>query len=100
VTAGAAGAYAAAGGRVRHLPALPARVVNTAGAGDAFLSGVMLGEVLGLPFMDGEATCLHLGCALGSMKVLGRDTIHGGITAAGLRRFLRQRGQAALLEAL
>jgi sugar/nucleoside kinase (ribokinase family) len=79
---------------------LPAKVVNTAGAGDAFLSGVMLGEVLGLPFMDGEATSLHLGCALGSLKVTGSHTIHGGINLASLCRFLRQGGQMKLLGAL
>ncbi len=100
ITAGAEGACGVAGGKVRWLPALPAAVVNTAGAGDAFLSGVMLGDILGLPFMEGDATCLHLGCALGSLKVTGRDTIHAGINLASLRRFLRQCRQDALLKAL
>lgn len=96
VTAGRDGAFGICGGTVRHVHALPAKVVNTAGAGDAFLAGVMLGQILGLPFMDGAASCIHLGCALGSLKVTGRDTIHAGIHLASLRRFLRQRGQSAL----
>lgn len=100
ITAGAAGAFGVAGGEIRHLSALKAAVVNTAGAGDAFLSGVMLAEVLGLPFLKGDATGLHLGCALGSLKVSGRDTIHTGIHLASLRRFLTQRGQTALMEVL
>lgn len=100
VTVGPEGAFGISGGQVRHLPALPAKVVNTAGAGDAFLSGVMLGEVLGLPFLDGDASCLHLGCALGSLKVTGSDTIHAGINLASLRRFLRQGGQQALWKEL
>ena len=100
VTVGPDGAFGVSGGQVRHLRALPATVVNTAGAGDAFLAGVMLGQVLGLPFMDGEASCLHLGCALGSMKVTGCDTLHTGIKLASLRRFLRQRREGALLRCL
>jgi sugar/nucleoside kinase (ribokinase family) len=100
VTVGPDGAFGVCGGQVRHFPALPAKVVNTAGAGDAFLSGVMLGEVLGLPFLDGDASCLHLGCALGSLKVTGSHTIHSGINLASLRQFLRQGGQQALWKGL
>lgn len=96
VTAGPEGAFGIAGGVVRKIPVLPVKVVNTAGAGDAFLSGVMLGKILGLPFMEGDASCLHLGGAMGSMKVTGKDTIHNGIDLVGLRRFLRQKGQNAL----
>jgi sugar/nucleoside kinase (ribokinase family) len=100
ITAGPDGACAVAGGTLRWFPALPAKVVNTAGAGDAFLAGVLLGEILGIPFMDGPATALHLGCALGSLKVTGKDTIHDGINLASLRRYLKQCRQAALLKAL
>jgi sugar/nucleoside kinase (ribokinase family) len=96
VTVGPDGAFGVCGGHVRHFPVLPAKVVNTAGAGDAFLSGVMLGEVLGLPFLEGDATGLHLGCALGSLKVTGRHTIHDGIHLASLRRFLGRGGQGGL----
>lgn len=100
VTAGVAGAFGIMAGRVRHVPALPVKAVNTAGAGDAFLSGVVLGHVLGLPFMDGDPACLQLGCALAGMKVTGRDTIHSGVNLASLRRFLRARGQRSVLRAL
>jgi sugar/nucleoside kinase (ribokinase family) len=100
VTAGPDGAFGVCGGDVRHLPAIPAKIVNTAGAGDAFLSGIMLGQILGWPFVAGDVTCLHLGCALGSLKVTGQDTIHTGIDLASLRRFLRQRRQNALEHAL
>ncbi|CAN5286561.1 ribokinase [soil metagenome] len=40
VTAGAAGAYVAAGGQVQHVPTRAAEAVDTTGAGDAFLAAL------------------------------------------------------------
>lgn len=40
VTAGAAGAYVAAGGHVQHIPTRVAEAVDTTGAGDAFLAAL------------------------------------------------------------
>lgn len=47
ITLGANGLYATDGSRHITLPSLPAEVVNTTGAGDAFLAGVVFAQVNG-----------------------------------------------------
>jgi ribokinase len=47
VTAGAAGAWTASDGLVRHVPSEPAEVVDTTGAGDAFIGALAVGLALG-----------------------------------------------------
>ncbi len=49
VTAGEQGSYCVQGGNVEHIPAVSSAVVNTAGAGDAYLAGVICGLALGMP---------------------------------------------------
>lgn len=101
VTNGVHGAYGCENGTTTFLPALKMSVKNTAGAGDAFLSGVMLGLILDLPFTSrGTASCLHLGRAVAALKVTSPHTIHFGIDLKSLRTFLRKRKQAGLLSKL
>lgn len=89
VTNGALGSYACADGRQVFMPAHRVKAVNSAGAGDAFLAGLMTGIILGLPFTgDTGASCQHLATALASMSVRSGDTIHFGITARSLKSFL------------
>ena len=59
ITAGKEGSWSWDGKSLRHVPAFPARMVSTAGAGDAFLAGVIAGLVADLP--------LHLAQELGSL---------------------------------
>jgi len=59
ITAGKEGSWSWDGKSLRHLPAFPTRVVSTAGAGDAFLAGVISGLAADLP--------LHLAQELGAM---------------------------------
>jgi ribokinase len=47
VTAGASGAYVVADGEARHVPATPATVVDTTGAGDAFTGALAVALALG-----------------------------------------------------
>jgi ribokinase len=47
VTCGASGAWVAESGRVRHVPARPASVVDTTGAGDGFTGALAVGLALG-----------------------------------------------------
>jgi len=97
VTAGREGAFVFHAGRSAVLPVFDVKVRNTAGAGDAFLSGLMLGEVLGLPFVSkSNRSCAHLGRALASMSVLSPHTIHFGIDSGTFADFLRQHGEPAL----
>jgi len=96
VTAGARGAFGFAGGRWEHVPACPARAVNTAGAGDAHLAGLIIARAAGLPFL-GEArgsrrfadrpvtNAMDFAGLLASCKTTGKDTIHLSLDARALR---------------
>jgi len=87
ISAGKHGAYAFAGGTWDYCPALPVSVVNTAGAGDALLAGVLSGIAVGMPLIaPGRprrsicdlplATALDFGVLLAGYKVTSRHTIH------------------------
>jgi len=95
ITAGPAGAYACAGGAWCHCPAVQVPVKSTAGAGDALLAGVMIGEILGLPLVgrrktrkkptdgpldDGLALAVMLACA----SCTSEHTIHPELDLAML----------------
>jgi sugar/nucleoside kinase (ribokinase family) len=89
VTNGAEGVYAYENGKLDFCPAFPVKVVNAAGAGDAFLSGLLIGilkgqDIIGHP----EHSCLKYAVALAGMSVLSRDTIHFGITSTTLEEFI------------
>ncbi len=55
VTSGKNGAYTGHKERLEFVPALPATVVNTTGAGDAFLGGTLSGLAMGMPFQKGRS---------------------------------------------
>jgi sugar/nucleoside kinase (ribokinase family) len=65
------------------LPALKVKVVNTAGAGDAALAGLIVGVLTGQVWSD----CLRLGRLLSAMSITSADTIHFGINLKSLRTF-------------
>lgn len=54
-----------------EVPAVPAEVRDTNGAGDAFAAGMLLGHLRGL----GLAECLRLGAAAGSLAVATADLV-------------------------
>lgn len=93
VSAGRSGAFGFAGGRWEHCPAVKVKAVNTAGAGDALMSGVLAGLAAGLPFIGGERgrrqfrNALELGVALASFKCTSPHTIHPGADLASLLSF-------------
>jgi sugar/nucleoside kinase (ribokinase family) len=100
VTAGSRGAFGLERDRSLFLPVLKVKARNTAGAGDAFLSGVMLGTILGHPFISDDGKCaLRLGRAIAAMKVLAPHTINFDIRLKSLRAFLRAHGESGLLQA-
>jgi ribokinase len=61
ITLGARGAIAVSGDRVVQQPSWPVNVVDTVGAGDAFVGGFVVG------FGDGLEHALRLGCAAGAL---------------------------------
>lgn len=82
-TRGARGAVAL--GRVEgwvEVPAVPvARVLDTNGAGDAFVAGTMLGRLEGRPL----AQCLRLGAAAGALTVASVDLVPADLAPAAVR---------------
>jgi sugar/nucleoside kinase (ribokinase family) len=83
ITAGVQGSWAWDGASLRHYPALPAQVEGTAGAGDAFLAGMIVGRVAGLsPFEAQELATL-----VAALSVTSPHTIHPAIDRLSLREF-------------
>lgn len=89
ITLGKHGAYCAGPEGGRHLPALPVRVVDVTGAGDAFLSGVAYGVLRGEPY---ETACLSglaaariaLETASSSSEQLNEERLNGALQEAQL----------------
>ena len=52
ITLGSDGVYCSNGVASRHLNAIPSRVINTTGAGDAFIAGIVHAALQGIPFPD------------------------------------------------
>lgn len=87
VTAGRHGAFGFDGERWAHVPAFPARVVGTAGAGDALFGGTLAGLAANLPLLDGA---LELGVLLATINVTSPHTIHPGARRGNLLALARQ----------
>lgn len=72
ITLGAAGVYCSDGSRHEHYPATPTRVINTTGAGDAFVAGVVHSMVGGVHFPD----CAHAGLKAAHVTLLSPQTVN------------------------
>ncbi|HHT64784.1 MAG: carbohydrate kinase family protein [Caldicoprobacterales bacterium] len=93
VTCGAEGSYTWHQGRLEYSPtfAKPEDVVSTAGAGDAFLGGVIAGLLCGLPLTKGISddtfgktplgSAVELGTLVSNLKVTSPDTIYHELDA-------------------
>jgi len=75
VTAGKGGSWAWDGRKLSHRPAAPVEAVSTAGAGDAFLAGMIAGTAVGLCTSEAH----ELASLVGSLSVTSPHTIHKGI---------------------
>jgi len=87
VTAGRNGSWAW-DGRLSYRPAVRTRTVSTAGAGDAFLAGVLAGLTAGLGLPDAQ----ELGTLIASLSVTSPHTIHKSIDREALSDFARREG--------
>jgi sugar/nucleoside kinase (ribokinase family) len=88
VTGGRAGSWCWDGARLHHVPCLLVEAKSTAGAGDAFFSGLLCGLALNLPLQ--EAQCLAT--LLAGMSVTSPHTIHKGIDRSSLKTFAEDTG--------
>ncbi len=83
ITAGGWGSWSWDGKAVQHLPAFPAELVSTAGAGDAFLAGVIAGRIAGLNLPEAQ----ELGVLVAAHSVTSPHTIDPRINRDSLGAF-------------
>jgi sugar/nucleoside kinase (ribokinase family) len=84
-TAGKEGSWCWDGTRLNPFPAIKTEVVSTAGAGDAFFSGLLCGKALGLTFYESQ----QLATLIAGLSVQSPHTIHKGIDRASLKKFMQ-----------
>jgi len=97
ITCGSNGLVGYDKGEVTHLSALNVPVKNTAGAGDAVLSGIITGLVLGLPFISDDApSCVKLGRLISAMSVISPDTINFDMNLQSLLHFQKMHKETIL----
>jgi ribokinase len=71
-----------------RFPAVKANAVSTAGAGDAFFSGIITGVALGLPLWEAQ----QLASLVAGLSVCSPDTINKDIERHSLNKFLHSSG--------
>jgi ribokinase len=85
VTLGSRGAIALVGDDVLSQPTFAVNVVDTVGAGDAFVAGFLVGRW----WQGGVASALRLGCAAGALATTVRGAQPSMPTLAALRGLAR-----------
>jgi len=83
ITAGGNGSWSWDGKNLQHLPAFPTELVSTAGAGDAFLAGVIAGSAAGLNLLEAQ----ELGMLVAAHAVTSPHTIDPQINRKSLSSF-------------
>lgn len=76
ITLGADGVYCSDGTRHEQYRAIPTRVINTTGAGDAFVAGIVHAMLQGQPFPE----CAHVGLKAAHAALLSLHTVNPDIT--------------------
>ena len=75
ITLGSNGVYCSDGTFNQHLPAIPTHVVNTTGAGDAFMAGVVHALLQEMPLLD----CAQVGLRAARATLLSQQTVNPDI---------------------
>jgi ribokinase len=84
ITAGKKGSWCWDGKRLNKFPAIKTIVSNTAGAGDAFFSGMLCGLALGLHIFDAQ----QLASIVAGLSITSSHTIHKGVDRYLLNKFM------------
>jgi len=103
VTAGRLGAFAYSEGSWDFCPGPPVKVASTAGAGDALLGGLIVGEVCGIPFIRRDhsldrgsigtvRSALDFAVLLASYTATSPHTIHPQASKEALLAFASELG--------
>ena len=72
ITLGSNGVYCSDGEHHEHMKAIPTRVINTTGAGDAFIAGVAHAQMFQMPFPD----CTLTGLKAAHATLLSLQTVN------------------------
>jgi len=83
ITAGGSGSWSWDGKNVQYLPAFPTELVSTAGAGDAFLAGVIAGSAAELNLQEAQ----EIGMLVAAQAVTSPHTIDPQINRKSLGTF-------------
>ncbi|MBR7012528.1 MAG: carbohydrate kinase family protein [Muribaculaceae bacterium] len=75
ITLGSDGVFCSDGMRHEHLKAIPTRVLNTTGAGDAFIAGLAHAQMCHVPFPE----CAHTGLKAAHATLLSLQTVNPDI---------------------
>ena len=75
ITLGSDGMYCSDGNRHEHFKAIPSRVINTTGAGDAFIAGIVHATIGEVPFPD----CAETGLRAAHATLLSHQTVNPDI---------------------
>lgn len=86
ITAGAHGSWAWDGSSINYVPVFKAHVATSAGAGDAHLSGMIVGLASGLSIDEAQL----LGTLVGGLSVTSPHTLTKDINKKSLLNFARQ----------
>ena len=85
ITAGSDGSYFYENGTLSHIPCIPAEVVSTAGAGDAFLGGTVAGFINGKNLRQAA----EYGAVAARFAVMSEHTIARSVTAENIENDIR-----------
>jgi ribokinase len=90
ITAGKQGSWSLDGRAVKHVPAYPVTPLSTAGAGDAFLAGLIAGQVAGLELADAQL----LATLVAARSITSPHTIDPTLDRLSLRTFAAEHALA------
>jgi sugar/nucleoside kinase (ribokinase family) len=86
ITDGRDGSWCWDGIKLNRIPSIELTPVSTAGAGDAFFSGILTGLALGLHLFESQ----QLATLIAGLSVCSTDTIHKGIDKVSILTFLKK----------
>lgn len=102
VSAGAEGLDVFSDGKWSHRAAVQAKVISTAGAGDALLAGVIAGIVSGLPIIRDDHThcndAIGIGLLVAAFSLTSPHSIHPSFTIEALREFVKDKSSESAIE--
>jgi len=102
ITCGDKGAYSVVDFQVEHIPPFPGQIMNTTGAGDAFLGGMIAGLAMGMKIQKGRNDAFfgetrltgaaELGAICAGMAIESKDSISREVTSENIMKRIEKEG--------